>query len=236
VGCGERRSRRRVELPSQGELAMKWCYVTVAAVLAAGFAATAIGQEAGQGEGAEEESSSVRIVNLLAIDEVRKELNISGDQKQRLDALREILGDPRNLVPLERRRRYDEYTQKVEETAKTVLDEKQQQRLGELLIQRAGASALSRAEIADKLGLDQSQRDKIRKIQGDNFRNALSDIKKKPSEEELKKFVAGLGALKEKWNAELLAVLTPKQKQSFDKLQGAKFNFPPPKRRPSGKK
>src|SRR6185436_9564682 len=112
----------------------------------------------------------------------------------------------------------------------------QQQRLGELLIQRAGASALARAEIADKLGLDQSQRDKIRKIQGDNFRSTLSDIKKNPSEEELKKFVAGLGALKEKWNAELLAVLTPKQKQAFDKLQGAKFNFPPPKRRPSGKK
>ena len=166
----------------------------------------------------------------MAIAEVQKELNITDAQKEKLQALRGERGNQQNLSREDRQKLFEELAKKADETIKSVLDEKQQQRFAELRIQRDGAGSLARAEIAEKLGLDQAQKDQVKKIRADNaptnrpnFQNATA--------EELQKFATEARERREKINTALLAVLTSAQKESFEKLQGAKFTFPQPQGR-----
>ena len=106
-----------------------------------------------------------------------------------------------------------------------MLDEKQQHRLSELRIQRDGASSLARAEIAEKLALDQAQKEQIAKIEADNAPTERPNFQS-ANQEERDKFIAAARERREKMNTALLAVLTPEQKEAFKKMQGARFTFP----------
>ncbi len=114
---------------------------------------------------------------------------------------------------------------KADETVKTVLDEKQQKRLGELEIQRQGAAAINRPEVAKKLDLDQAQKDQLKKIQADNAPTTRFDFQN-ASQEERQKFFTEARERRDKVNTALLAVLKPAQKETFEKMQGEKFTFP----------
>ena len=166
---------------------------------------------------------------LLTIAEVQKELNITDDQKTKL---REAIGggggrgDFQNLSREEIAKRVEEAAKKVEETVKTVLDSKQQERLAELRIQREGAAALARAEIAEKIGLAQEQKDKIKKAQEEAASARANFPGRDASQEERTKAMEEARKAREKVNAEIMAVLSPQQKEAFEKLQGAKFEFP----------
>jgi Spy/CpxP family protein refolding chaperone len=166
---------------------------------------------------------------LLMIAEVQKELNITDDQKTKL---REAIGggggrgDFQNLSREEIQKRIEEAAKKAEETVKTVLDAKQQERLGELRIQRDGAVALARAEVAEKIGLDQAQKDKIKKVQEESAANRPNFPGQNATEEERTKARDEARKAREKVTTEILAVLSPQQKEAFEKLQGAKFEFP----------
>lgn len=174
---------------------------------------------------------------LLANEAVQKELNIAQEQR---DKLREIAqemregagqrGDFQNLSQEERQKRIaemQERAKKAEEKISAVLDAKQKERLEQLRIQREGAVALARADVAEKVGLAAEQKEKIQKIQqearsgaggGQNFRN-LSD-------EERQKAFAEMRERREKVANEILGVLNAEQKEKFEKLKGAKFDFP----------
>jgi hypothetical protein len=56
------------------------------------------------------------------------------------------------------------------------------------------------------------------------------------SEDERREFVTRMRERGEKYNADIIAVLTPNQKADWEKMQGKKFEFPAPQfgRRPGG--
>jgi hypothetical protein len=152
-------------------------------------------------------------VSLLLIEEVQTELKLTAEQKEKLQAQ----GFDQNASREDRW----QLAKKLDETIKTVLDETQQKRLEELRIQHDGAYSLTRSDVAQKLGLDQPQKDKIqrlrRELYGFDFRTA--------TEEERRKYLE-YRERKEKLNTDLLGVLTEAQKEAFEKMQGEKFTFP----------
>jgi Spy/CpxP family protein refolding chaperone len=110
-----------------------------------GFASAALAQgPGGRGTGG--------IMGLVSMEEVQKELSMTEAQVAKFTALRGDRNSQQNLSREERQTRSEELAKKADEAVKTVLDEKQQHRLSELRIQRDGASSLSRAEVAEKLG------------------------------------------------------------------------------------
>jgi len=197
------------------------------------------------------------LMGLLGMPEVLKEIAATDEQKGLID---DLVKDQRaagrggggfnpqefqNLSEEERRKRFEELrkqgeerAKKTEDTIKTILEPKQFARLNELRIQQEGVRALDRAEVAEKLGLSKEQKDKIAKIReesrpqggGAGFGNRGNQ-----SQEERQKAAEEARQRREKSNADILAVLTASQKESFEKMQGKKFEFPAPQgRRPGG--
>jgi Spy/CpxP family protein refolding chaperone len=174
----------------------------------------------GAGEGA---------LGLVAIEEVQKELALSAEQRPKIEALREELQvamqsameelDPRameELEPAERERRMAEMRGKMEAVGVgfdarlgALLDEKQNARLAELRLQREGAAALLRAELASKLGLSAEQVEKLRAL-----RDEAGPFRPLPEE--------------------ALRILTPEQSANLDAMKGASFAFPARPRGPGG--
>lgn len=184
---------------------------------------------------------------LLAIAEVQKELGISDEQKSKLEAvvndLREQsrgafnFQDLQNLKEDEREKKLAEFRKKAEELGKKatesigkILDAKQNERFGQLQLQREGIGAIVRDEVADKLKLSKEQREKLTKIQeesrsaqrgGGNFGQL--------SEAERTELATKMREAREKRTTDMLAVLTADQKGSWEKMVGAKFEFPQPR-------
>lgn len=168
---------------------------------------------------------------IAGLAEVRAELKITELQHEKLQALR---GELRGSVggvgdPVEGRKRMEEMNKKADETIKQILDEKQQQRLWELIIQKEGARTFTWPNVAEKLGLDQAQKDQINKIRTDNAKKQV--ILSGLSPEERKKAQDEANSHREKVKAELLTVLTADQKEAFQKMQGTKFAFPEARRK-----
>jgi hypothetical protein len=180
---------------------------------------------------------------LLAMPEVLKELAITDEQKgliqDMLTDLREQQGggnrgDFQNLSQEERQKRFEEarkrregQDKKSDEMTKMILEPKQYERLEQLRVQRGGAWGLARPEVADRVGLSEEQREKIRSITqaafGDrgsfaNFRNM--------SESERAEARTKMRERGEKLAADIQALLTPEQRTTWEKMQGKKFDFP----------
>ncbi|MHB1035422.1 MAG: hypothetical protein ACYC35_14215 [Pirellulales bacterium] len=118
---------------------------------------------------------------LLRMPEVQQDLGLSPEQKTRLEELLRSLEEQtqatfRNLdfqemerlAPEEREKRFAELRKKVEDLNKqaddkvaSTLKSEQRERLGQLQLQREGAGALNRPEIAKQLGLTDQQQAKI---------------------------------------------------------------------------
>lgn len=200
---------------------MKKFHVTVAVLIVVGCASLAQAQRPGGGR-----FGGGGAAGLLLIPEVQAELNVTEAQKEKLQALRGPRGDQQNLSREERRKQFEELAKKADETIKNVLDEKQQQRLAELRIQREGAGSLARTEVAEKLGLDQAQKDQLAKIQTDSRTSTNRPDFQNATQEERAKLMAEARERREKTDATMLAVLKPEQKKSFEKMHGTKFTFP----------
>ncbi len=194
----------------------------VAILVIAGMTSTASAQrQGGRGFG------RGGAVGLVTMEAVQKELNLTSEQKEKLQtALRRERGGNQNLSREERQKRFQELAKKADETIKNTLDEKQQKRLEELRIQREGATALTRPEVAKKLGLDEAQQEKIKKIVADNAQTRSRTSFQNATQEERQKFFAEARERREKENTALLAVLTADQKKAFEKMEGEKFTFP----------
>jgi Spy/CpxP family protein refolding chaperone len=170
---------------------------------------------------------------LLRMPEVRKELNTTDEQNKEVDAALQELAPPpggfgnfQDLSNEERQKRFEEMQKKGEEVdakVKKILKPEQSARLNQLLLQRQGANAWARPEVAKQLGLTQEQQDKIQKIQeesrpprggGGGFQN-LSDEERQKMQER-----------REKAQADMLAVLTDEQQTKWAEMTGKKFDFP----------
>lgn len=187
-------------------------------------------------------------VYLLATPEVQKELGVSDEQKGLIeDMMTDIrnqmqqggrnqggAGNFQNLSEEERRKlfeegrkRMEEFNKKAEEMVNMVLEPRQTERFGQLRLQRSGVSAFNRSEVAEKLGLTQDQKDKMKKIQDDARPDpsAFANIRDL-SEEERREAFTKMREKGEKANADILNLLKTEQKETWAKLQGKKFEFP----------
>ena len=181
---------------------------------------------------------------LLGVAEVQSELGMSDEQK---GLIQDMLADLRqqqgggfqgfqNLTEEERQKRFEEGRKKWEETArktdemtKMILEPKQYERLQQLQLQSEGPMALARPDMADKLGLSQEQRDKVREIMESarpdrsSFANwqDMSDAEREQARTKMRERF-------EKTRSDLTAVLIAAQKETWSKMQGKKFDFPQP--------
>jgi len=180
-------------------------------------------------------------VGILRMPEVQKELGLDEAKKKEATAIvekteEELRGsvnfrELQGLSNEERQKKMEELGKKREEANQKaldqlakVLDAKQLERFKQLRLQREGVTALARPEVAQKLELSQEQKDKIKKIQ-DEARQAAGNFGQL-SDEERRDFFAKAEERRQKVNADVLAVLTPSQKENWDKMLGAKFEFP----------
>lgn len=154
---------------------------------------------------------------LLLTPEVRAELKLTNAQSEKLNEMK----GPFRIPP-------EELGPKREKELKQLLDEKQQGRLWELILQQEGGRAIQWPNVADRLKLDEPQLERIKKIRADNIvkRTPLDGL----SPEEREKVLSEARKLRDKVKAEILTVLTAEQTEIFQKMQGAKFTFPEPRR------
>lgn len=175
---------------------------------------------------------------LVGQEAVQKELGVTDAQKEKLAKVREEamagfagggFGGGQNLSDEERAKRrteMEERAKKTEESIKSILDEKQQARLNELVIQQAGAMALNRPDVSEKLKLTDDQKSKLRELAQNQGGPGRGGFNPNATQEERQKAMEEARARREKATADAMAVLTPEQKKTFEEMQGKKFEFP----------
>jgi Spy/CpxP family protein refolding chaperone len=175
------------------------------------------------------------VLGLAQQQEVQQEIELSEDQQAQLktlsdtirsearDQMQDMFQGMRDLSDEERQAKFAEIRIKFEEINKdaearmqSVLMPHQIDRLKQIdlqsRIQRGGAAALSEGELADTLGLSESQRDQIRE----------------KSEEVQKDLQAKISQLRVDARNQLLEVLTPEQRSKLESMMGAEFAVPEP--------
>jgi Spy/CpxP family protein refolding chaperone len=175
------------------------------------------------------------VLGLLQQQDVQKEIELSEDQQAQLQTLGETIRDDirnqmqdmfqgmRDLSDEERQARFDEIRAKFEEINKDaeariqkVLMPHQFDRLKQIdvqaRLQRGGAAALTDGELADTLGLTESQRDQIR----EKSEQVQKDLNDKISQ------------LRVDARNQLLEVLTPEQRAKLESMMGTEFKLPEP--------
>jgi type 1 glutamine amidotransferase len=162
---------------------------------------------------------------LLGQVSVRKELQLSADQIQKIEALeakrREKMPALFEFEEPERGRKMQELNRETEQSLEAILTAEQGKRLKQILYQQQGPAAFADAALAQALGLSEEQQRQIRQINEETSRTsrALSppgaspDADARARMEEVRK----AGATK------VLAVLTDVQRAAWKELQGEPF-------------
>jgi Spy/CpxP family protein refolding chaperone len=180
-------------------------------------------------------------LGLIQQQEVQQEIELSEDQEAELQTLGESIRDEirnemqgmfqgmRDLSDEERQAKFDEIrirfeklNQNAEARMQKVLMPHQFDRLKQIdlqsRIQRGGAAALTEGELADTLGLSESQRDQIREKSAE----VQKDLNDK------------IGQLRVEARNQLLEVLTTEQRAKLESMMGAEFSLPEPQFGPPG--
>ncbi|HVV99985.1 MAG TPA: hypothetical protein VHB77_06585 [Planctomycetaceae bacterium] len=180
-------------------------------------------------------------IGLLRMETVQTELKLTDDQKKDVTALQEKVREemPRferggqDLTQEERQKRGEEFAKKAQEVntkaegeLAKILKPEQLTRYEQLKLQREGAIALSQKETADKLALTEDQRKKVQELIAANRESGRGAFNPGASDEERRAAFTKMREAREKLQTDLVAVLTPDQKSSWDKMLGAKFEFP----------
>jgi hypothetical protein len=182
----------------------------------------------------------VQDLMLMSSEPVQKEIGLSADQSKaintiatqmRTDAM-EIMSGLQDLTPEEREEELPNVMKMVTEKAvdlqkkvDEILDDKQTTRMGELSLQRRGVEALGDEKVIGALKLTDDQKKQLATVQ---------DEAGAKQEEIIKNGLGGdrdamrekIQALQKETGDKALAVLTTEQRDSFEKMKGAKFDFP----------
>jgi hypothetical protein len=188
---------------------------------------------------------SLQNIFMLRGEAVQKELGVSDEQKKTLSELAaqlqaeamEIISGLQDLSPEEQKEHMPELMKMVAEKGKDiqekvdkVLDQKQLARMKELSLQNRGAAALEDDEVAAALKISDDQKTKLA---------AVREEGNKKMEEAMQALRGGGGGgdagdirqkmmnMRKELGDKALAVLSPEQREQFEKMKGAKFTFPP---------
>ena len=166
-------------------------------------------------------------VLLLQLPEVQEELKLTADQKASAAATLEKLAAGRSEVianvPKEggqRGPKIKELAQQASVAIEAILDDAQQARLHELVLQVNGPNELESEEVQTALGLSEDQKKKLSQISRENAKtrrdtmaNFVGDRWEKSKE------------LEKEANQKLLDVLTPEQQKQFEAMQGKRISI-----------
>lgn len=186
---------------------------------------------------------TVQNIMLMRSEAVQKELGLKEEQTKAIGEVAaqmqseamEIFSGLQDLTPEERQKEMPELIKLMTEKAKEmqakvdkILDPAQSTRMKELSIQRRGVEALQDDEVVKALKVTDEQKTKLA---------ALRDEAGEKQQEIVQAVLAGGGdrsgirekvqALQKEFGGKALALLTTEQSEAFDKLKGAKFDFPP---------
>jgi Spy/CpxP family protein refolding chaperone len=180
-------------------------------------------------------------LGLIQQQEVQREVELTEDQEAELQALGESIRDQmrdemrpmfegmRDLSDEERQTRFEEARARMEEIGKeaetkmqSVLLPHQFERLKQIdlqsRLQRGGAAALTQGELADTLGLSESQREQLQE----------------KTEEVQKDLEAKISQLRIDARNQVLEVLTTEQRAKLQAMMGSDFALPEPQFGPPG--
>jgi peroxiredoxin len=165
---------------------------------------------------------------LLGDDAVHAELNLAPDDSAAVNALlREhndlllaIRDTSANHADTSLRPSIDELRDKL----KQALSKPQQERLGNLVLQAQGYDALTRDDVAAKLGLTSDQRSRIAQIM-DDFWTASTDLQKQKKDQSPQELESELKKLQADRQRHVVAELDAKQEHTWGKMLGAPFDF-----------
>ena len=188
---------------------------------------------------------SLQNIFMLRQEAVQKELGVTDEQKKTLSELAaqlqaeamEIISGLQDLSPEEQKEHMPELMKMVGEKGKDiqekvdkVLDQKQLARMKELSLQSRGAAALEDDEVSATLKISDDQKTKL---------VAVREEGNKKMEEAMAALRGGGGGgdagdirqkmmdMRKELGDKALAVLSPEQREQFEKMKGAKFTFPP---------
>lgn len=189
------------------------------------------GQGGGQGQGQRQGGTNQRqgggneAARLLAMPTVQAELNLTQDQKTALSALLPQRGQngqgggERASGQGSSRPNPEELAKKISE----ILDDKQESRLAELVIQRTGNRAVLDEKVAEKIGLTAEQKSQIA-----GLREKLRSSRQtggQAGQEDREAARAAREKMDKELDAEIGKILTDKQKAELKALGGKPFKF-----------
>jgi len=159
---------------------------------------------------------------LLQSSQIQKELELTGDQIEKVKALAEANRDAftgtRDLTREERTAKFAELQKSQQSKLDEILTPGQRDRFKEISLQVRGAGALSEKDVQEALALSTDQKDQITKIREENRPQRGQGGGNGGNFEELRK-------AREEANNKVLAVLTSDQKAKFEKMQGKKIEI-----------
>jgi Spy/CpxP family protein refolding chaperone len=185
-------------------------------------------------------SPSVSWGMLLRSEKVQKELELVDDQKAKLKEIadnfttkvREAMPrrqEGQELTREQQEARFAEMRKKMEALAEEnrkaiegVLLPHQIQRLKQLSVQLLGNRALDDKEVQDALGLTADQKEKIKQVREEQAKKGRELFTGEGSREGMRE---KFESLRKETEQKLMDVLTAEQKEKFEKLKGAKFEF-----------
>lgn len=167
---------------------------------------------------------------LLRLEVVSKDLNLSEDQtaklkqigddaKKQMTDLRDSLKDASRE---DRRAKLEEAFKDVGAKVNGVLNEQQQARLKEIRLQLRGPSALSDPKIAEELKVTDDQKQSLKDQAGERRKAITAAIQDAGGREKAADKIKQI--LKDS-NEKMEAVLTPEQREQFDKMKGKKIDL-----------
>jgi Spy/CpxP family protein refolding chaperone len=167
---------------------------------------------------------------LLRNETVQNDLKLTDDEKASIQKLQDAARDNRTalqgLSGEERTAKMAEITKEQDSKIAGILDDKQKARLKEIRLQQRGPQGLTDKELAEALKLTDDQVNKIKEIVDamqkeiqDAFQSAGQGGDRTAMREKMTK-------LRKDTGDKILAVLTPDQKTSYDKMLGTKIDLP----------
>ncbi|HTU93290.1 MAG TPA: hypothetical protein VMF69_24630 [Gemmataceae bacterium] len=214
---------------------VKWLLTTLLAVLI-------VAPVAGQLPlGAELESlleNGVGEPILLANDSVKQEINLTGEQSDRVQKIvKEVSDKYRSELQKaggDRKKQLRmasewmrETRERVHKALPDILKPEQMKRLDQIQIQVNGIASFKRPDVQKKLNLTEEQKVEIRKI-GDHLKQEAAETFKEAAKAPLRKMpgaVQKVRELKEDATKKAIQTLTAEQKKTWKEITGEKIDF-----------
>lgn len=209
---------------------------TMALMVSASMAQGGGGQGRGQGRGMGQGMMGGRGGNLLAREDVQKELNLTDAQKSKIKAIMDKAAEDRRAMMEEMRngggdreamtKHMQEAQAKVKKETDAVLNDDQKKRLQEIEIQVQGARALLNPDVQKALGITDAQKKSLEAAQQknmDRMREMMEEMRNSGGGGGGEEMRNAMQENQKKLETEMLAVLTAEQKTKFESMKGKKF-------------